>query len=116
MLCQSNFPFQIMNAKQYISFQVKKADEFVVWVVFNYSVVNFIAFTLNFFVSAYLVVSFNFDVKFQNIMLPSDHMFLFFSSRLCIPHLKKGKNPHILTISPPLNMKQSWFEMHVGKA
>lgn len=28
----------------------------------------------------------------------------FLCSKLCIPHLKKSKNPHILTISPPLYM------------
>lgn len=28
----------------------------------------------------------------------------FLCSKYCIPHLKKSKNPHILTISPPLNM------------
>lgn len=28
----------------------------------------------------------------------------FLCSKLCIPHLRNSKNPHILTISPPLNM------------
>ncbi|PVU95742.1 hypothetical protein BB561_001630 [Smittium simulii] len=30
-------------------------------------------------------------------------------SKYAIPHLKKSTNPHILTLSPPLNMKQKWF-------
>lgn len=37
----------------------------------------------------------------------------FLCSKHCIPHLKKAKNPHILTISPPLDMggdpKVNWF-------
>jgi len=35
----------------------------------------------------------------------------FIVSKLCIPHLKNSKNPHILTISPPLGMggKVNWF-------
>jgi len=27
----------------------------------------------------------------------------------CLPHLKKAENPHILTLSPPLNLKPRWF-------
>ena len=34
----------------------------------------------------------------------------FLCSKLCIPHLKKSSNPHILTISPPLDMGPvNWF-------
>ena len=35
-------------------------------------------------------------------------------SRACIPHLKRSDNPHILTLSPPLNMKPHWFGNHVA--
>ena len=28
----------------------------------------------------------------------------FLASKYCIPHLKKSANPHILTLSPPLDM------------
>ena len=31
-------------------------------------------------------------------------------SKYCIPHLKKAANPHILMLSPPLDMKPKWFE------
>ncbi|XP_065350941.1 hydroxysteroid dehydrogenase-like protein 2 [Cloeon dipterum] len=34
---------------------------------------------------------------------------VFLMSQLCIPHLLKGNNPHILNISPPLNMSPHWF-------
>ena len=30
-------------------------------------------------------------------------------SQACLPHLKKAANPHILTLSPPLNMSPRWF-------
>jgi len=35
-------------------------------------------------------------------------------SQACIPQLKKGDNPHILNISPPLNMSPKWFQNHVA--
>jgi citronellol/citronellal dehydrogenase len=39
-------------------------------------------------------------------------------SQACIPHLKAsakaGRNPHILTLSPPLNMNPKWFKNHVA--
>jgi citronellol/citronellal dehydrogenase len=38
----------------------------------------------------------------------------FLVSRACVPHLKKGTNPHVLTLSPPLNMKPHWFQHHLG--
>ncbi len=36
----------------------------------------------------------------------------FAASQACLPHLIKAKNPHILTLSPPLNMDKKWFENH----
>ena len=38
----------------------------------------------------------------------------FCSSQAAIPHLKKADNPHILTLSPPLNMEPHWFCNHVA--
>jgi len=42
----------------------------------------------------------------------------FACSRACLPHLATaagaGRNPHILTLSPPLNMKPRWFKDHVA--
>jgi citronellol/citronellal dehydrogenase len=35
-------------------------------------------------------------------------------SYYCLPHLLKAANPHILNISPPLNMKPHWFKNHVA--
>ena len=38
----------------------------------------------------------------------------FLCSRLSIPYLKKSDNPHILNLSPPLNMDSKWFAHHVA--
>lgn len=35
-------------------------------------------------------------------------------SKLCYPHLKNANNPHILNLSPPLNMQAKWFKNHVA--
>ncbi|MDO9236880.1 MAG: NAD(P)-dependent oxidoreductase [Aquabacterium sp.] len=36
----------------------------------------------------------------------------FMCSQACIPHLKKASNPHILSLSPPLNLNPKWLGMH----
>lgn len=38
----------------------------------------------------------------------------FLCSQKCIPHLEKSDNPHILNLSPPLNMDAKWFAPHVA--
>ena len=38
----------------------------------------------------------------------------FLVSQHCIPHLKKGNNPHILNLSPPINMDPKWFKKHLA--
>jgi citronellol/citronellal dehydrogenase len=38
----------------------------------------------------------------------------FMVSKACIPHLKNGNNPHILTLSPPLNLSPKWFGPHLA--
>jgi citronellol/citronellal dehydrogenase len=35
-------------------------------------------------------------------------------SQKCIPHLRRAANPHILNLSPPLNMEAKWFAPHVA--
>jgi citronellol/citronellal dehydrogenase len=35
-------------------------------------------------------------------------------SRACLPYLLRAFNPHILTISPPLNLNPRWFAPHVA--
>jgi citronellol/citronellal dehydrogenase len=38
----------------------------------------------------------------------------FLVSKACIPHLKKSANPHVLMLSPPLDMQAKWFAPHVA--
>ena len=38
----------------------------------------------------------------------------FLTSKACIPHLKNAGNPHVLMISPPLDMSPQWFRGHVA--
>jgi citronellol/citronellal dehydrogenase len=38
----------------------------------------------------------------------------FVCSQACVPHLKKAANPHVLNLSPPLNMETRWFAPHVA--
>ena len=38
----------------------------------------------------------------------------FACSQACIPHLARATNPHILNLSPPLNMEARWFAPHVA--
>jgi citronellol/citronellal dehydrogenase len=42
----------------------------------------------------------------------------FLCTQACLPHLKRSaqlkRNPHVLTLSPPLNMEARWFAPHVA--
>ena len=38
----------------------------------------------------------------------------FLVSKTCLPHLLEAENPHILNLSPPLNMEEKWFAPHVA--
>jgi citronellol/citronellal dehydrogenase len=38
----------------------------------------------------------------------------FFMCQACIPYLKKAFNPHILNLSPPLNLEPRWFGSHLA--
>jgi citronellol/citronellal dehydrogenase len=38
----------------------------------------------------------------------------FLTSQAVIPYLKESSNPHILTLSPPINLQGKWFKRHVA--
>jgi citronellol/citronellal dehydrogenase len=38
----------------------------------------------------------------------------FLTSRACLPHLKRAANPHVLMISPPLDLAPRWFAPHTA--
>jgi citronellol/citronellal dehydrogenase len=50
------------------------------------------------------------DMKRFDLMLGINTRGTFMVSKYCIPHLRKAENPHILMLSPPLDMKVRWFE------
>ncbi len=35
-------------------------------------------------------------------------------AQACLPHLRKAANPHILTLSPPLDLQPKWFATHAA--
>ena len=38
----------------------------------------------------------------------------FVTSRACVPHLRESANPHVLTLSPPLDLRPKWFAGHLA--
>ncbi|XP_025266848.1 hydroxysteroid dehydrogenase-like protein 2 isoform X2 [Camponotus floridanus] len=54
------------------------------------------------------------DMKRYDLMNNINARGTFLVSKVCIPYLKKSTNPHIVNISPPLNMKAIWFKNHVA--
>jgi len=38
----------------------------------------------------------------------------FLVTKTCLPHLKKSENPHVLMLSPPLDLSAKWFAPHVA--
>jgi len=54
------------------------------------------------------------DIKRFDLMFAVNTRGTFLVSQACLPHLRKAKNPHILTLSPPLDMKPQWFSGHVA--
>jgi len=50
------------------------------------------------------------DMKRFDLMMGINTRGTFMVSKYCIPHLRKAGNPHILMLSPPLDMKVKWFE------
>jgi citronellol/citronellal dehydrogenase len=54
------------------------------------------------------------DMKRYDLMHQINTRGTFLTSRACIPHLKRAANPHVLMLSPPLDMKARWFAPHVA--
>lgn len=54
------------------------------------------------------------DMKRYDLMNGINARGTFMAGKLCIPHLKRSANPHILTLSPPLDMRPRWFAPHVA--
>ena len=54
------------------------------------------------------------DMRRYDLMQGINARGTFLVSKTCIPHLKKAANPHILMLSPPLDMNIKWFAPHVA--
>lgn len=54
------------------------------------------------------------EMKRFDLMFSVNVRGTFLCSKLCIPHLKKAENPHILNLSPPLNLDPKWFKNNVA--
>lgn len=54
------------------------------------------------------------DMKRFDLMHQINTRGTFLVSKLCVPHLKTSTNPHILNLSPPLDMSPQWFSGHVA--
>ena len=54
------------------------------------------------------------DLKRYDLMHQINSRGTFVVSKACLPHLLNSENPHILNISPPLDMNPKWFGPHVA--
>ena len=50
------------------------------------------------------------EMKRYDLMFSVNVRGTFLCSKLSLPYLKKAENPHILNLSPPLNMDPKWFK------
>jgi citronellol/citronellal dehydrogenase len=54
------------------------------------------------------------DMKRYDLMNAINARGTYLTSRTCIPHLKRAANPHVLMLSPPLDMNPKWFAGHTA--
>jgi citronellol/citronellal dehydrogenase len=54
------------------------------------------------------------EMKRYDLMQQINTRGTFMVSKFAIPHLAKSANPHILMLSPPLDMKEKWFAGHTA--
>ncbi len=54
------------------------------------------------------------DMKRFDLMHQINTRGTFLCSKACIPALAKSENPHILMLSPPLNLDPKWFAPHLA--
>jgi citronellol/citronellal dehydrogenase len=54
------------------------------------------------------------DMKRYDLMQQINARGTYVVSRTCIPHLKNAANPHVLILSPPLDMAPRWFQGHTA--
>jgi len=60
-----------------------------------------------------LSTSLEIDMKRFDLIQSINSRGTFVTSRACVPFLRKSTNPHILTLSPPLDLRPEWFGQHL---
>ncbi len=53
-------------------------------------------------------------MKRYDLMMGVNARGTFLCSQACLPYLERAANPHILTLSPPLDMQAKWFAPHLA--
>jgi citronellol/citronellal dehydrogenase len=56
------------------------------------------------------------DLKRFDLMHQVNARGTFLCAQACLPHLQASANPHILTLSPPLDLQPRWFALSLGYA
>lgn len=54
------------------------------------------------------------DMKRYDLMQGVNTRGTYMVSKYAIPHLAKAENPHVLMLSPPLDMQEKWFAPHLA--
>lgn len=62
----------------------------------------------------HLATTIDIDMKRFDLMHQVNARATFLVSKFAIPHLEKAENPHILMLSPPLDMHEKWFAPHLA--
>lgn len=61
-----------------------------------------------------LSTTLNLKMKRYDLMQQVNARGTFLVSQTCLPHLLRSENPHVLTLSPPLNLRPMWAAAHIG--
>lgn len=54
----------------------------------------------------------NLAAKKFDLMMDINIRGTFLLTKACIPHLRQASNPHVLTVSPPINLNPYWLGVH----
>jgi len=54
------------------------------------------------------------EIKRLDLMLAINTRGTFLVTKTCLPHLRNAENPHVVMLSPPLDMQPKWFAGHVA--
>ncbi|MEP6356435.1 MAG: NAD(P)-dependent oxidoreductase [Hyphomicrobiales bacterium] len=54
------------------------------------------------------------EMKRYDLMNSINARGTFMTTKLAVPYLKEAANPHVIMLSPPLDMSTHWFAPHVG--